>query len=398
MKLLGMPKASVIDVSVNNENIRFSAKDVKRGLSCFNWLVDKIGTEQEQTPKTIVFCRSINDVSVVLSYLLKKLGHLAYIDENKSKTKCLLGVYHSNSPAELKERVRKSFKNDDGPIRVVIATSALSLGVNFKDIRYVIHYGPAPDLRSHLQEAGRAGRDGKEAHNITFYHGQQLRLCDKKIKACFKIDTCLRVALFKDFVRDIKSLPEGHRCCHNCHRMCKCGGNKCNVQLPAFEGSTSDQESKSGRTRSITTEDENDLRSALFEIQETLNQNISFPILGNTVMAHGFSDDVIEGIVSEASHIFDIEYLIENHNITSMQLARDIVEIFSEQFEDIDVSADAMFCQSFTQEQNSCTATDCHTDIRDLFWCDYFDSSDDSGEEEDCPVSEDEFDNLLLTL
>ena len=81
MKLLGMPKASVIDVSVNNENIRFSAKDVKRGLSCFNWLVDKIGTEQEQTPKTIVFCRSINDVSVVLSYLLKKLGHLAYIDE-----------------------------------------------------------------------------------------------------------------------------------------------------------------------------------------------------------------------------------------------------------------------------------------------------------------------------
>lgn len=245
MKLLGMPKASVIDVSVNNENIRFSAKDVKRGLSCFNWLVDKIGTEQEQTPKTIVFCRSINDVSVVLSYLLKKLGHLAYIDENKSKAKCLLGVYHSNSPAELKERVRKSFKNDDGPIRVVIATSALSLGVNFKDIRYVIHYGPAPDLRSHLQEAGRAGRDGKEAHNITFYHGQQLRLCDKKIKACFKIDTCLRVALFKDFFFfDIQSLPEGHRCCHNCHRMCKCGGNKCNVQLPAFEGSTSDQESK----------------------------------------------------------------------------------------------------------------------------------------------------------
>ena len=46
MKLLGMPKASVIDVSVNNENIRFSAKDVKRGLSCFNWLVDKIGTKQ----------------------------------------------------------------------------------------------------------------------------------------------------------------------------------------------------------------------------------------------------------------------------------------------------------------------------------------------------------------
>lgn len=57
-----------------------------------------------------------------------------------------------------------------------------------------------------------------------------------------------------------------------------------------------------------------------------------------------------------------------------------------------------MFCQPFAEEQHSCTATDCHTDMRDLFSCDYFDSSDDSGEEEECPVSEDEFDNLLLSL
>lgn len=185
MKLLGMPKASVIYVPGIHQNIRFSVKNVKRGLSCFNWLVDKIGTKQEETPKTIVFCRSINDIPVVLSYLLKKLGHLAYKDENKSKRECLFEVCHSYSPSELKERVRKSLKNDDGPIRVVIAISARSLGVNFKDMRYVIHYGPAPDLRSPLQEAGR---DSKEAHNIMFYNGQQLRLCNKKIKACFKID------------------------------------------------------------------------------------------------------------------------------------------------------------------------------------------------------------------
>lgn len=53
-------------------------------------------------------------------------------------------------------------------------------------LTYVIHYGPGPDLHSHLQEAGRAGRDGKEAHNIMFYHGQQVRLCDKKLKLATK--------------------------------------------------------------------------------------------------------------------------------------------------------------------------------------------------------------------
>ena len=110
-----------------------------------------------------------------------KLGDKAYVDQEKSPSNCLLGVYHNYSPDERKERVEKSFKFDDGPIRVVLATFALSLGVNFKDIRYVIHYSPAPDLRSHLQEAGRAGRDGKKSFNVIFYHGQQLRLCDKQM-------------------------------------------------------------------------------------------------------------------------------------------------------------------------------------------------------------------------
>lgn len=153
----------------------------------FNWLVDKIAEHRGNLPKTIIFCWSISDLSPVLGYQLMRLGDRAYGDQEKSPSNCLLGVYHSNSPDELKERVKNSFKFDDGPIRVVLATSALSLGFNFKDIRYVIHYGPAPDLRSYLQEAGRAGRDGKQSFNVIFYHGQQLRLCDKQMKNSIKV-------------------------------------------------------------------------------------------------------------------------------------------------------------------------------------------------------------------
>lgn len=174
VKLLGLRSLEIADVSINNKNIRFSVQKVKKGLSSFNWLVDKIAEHQKNSPKTIIFCQSITDLSTVLSYLLMKLGDRAYVDQKKSLSKCVLGVYHSNSPDELKECVKKSFKFDDGPIRVVLATSALSLGVNFKDVRYVIHYGPAPDLRNHLQQAGRAGRDGNQFFNVILYHGQQL--------------------------------------------------------------------------------------------------------------------------------------------------------------------------------------------------------------------------------
>lgn len=72
----------------------------------------------------------------------------------------------------------------DGRIRVVVASSALSMGVNFPDVRYVINWGPARNLLDQLQEAGRAGRDGIQSHNIIIYHGQQLIHC-----SLFKLQT-----------------------------------------------------------------------------------------------------------------------------------------------------------------------------------------------------------------
>ena len=105
IKLLGMQAPEIVDVSINNENIRFSVQKIKKGLQCFNWLV---ATQKQSTSKTIIFCRSITDISTVLSYLLTKLGSAAYVDQEKSSLKCLIAVYHSNSPEESKVRVKKS--------------------------------------------------------------------------------------------------------------------------------------------------------------------------------------------------------------------------------------------------------------------------------------------------
>lgn len=154
--------------------------------------------------------------------------------------------------------------------------------------------------------------------------------------------------MFKGFVDNVKSLEVGHDCCHNCHQLCKCGGESCQVDVPVYE--TTVVPEVTVQERSITEQDKGDLQSALVELQEKLNSDISFPLLGNRLVAHGFSDEVIEGIVSDANHIFDIEYLIENHYVSSMQLARDIVEVIGELFEDIDVVSDPLFHQSLNQE------------------------------------------------
>ncbi|XP_068735728.1 ATP-dependent DNA helicase Q1-like [Montipora capricornis] len=284
-----MQAPEIVDISINNKNIRFSVQKIKKGLQCFNWLVAKIATQQQSTSKTIIFCRSITDISTVLSYLLTKLGSAAYVDQEKSPLKCLIAVYHSNSPKESKVRVNKSLKLNDGPIRIVLATSALSLGVNFKDVR------------THLQEAGRAGRDGRAAFNVLYYHGHHLRLCDKDFEESLKVTSCYRVAFLKTFDSIVKPLNEGHNCCSNCHQACQCSGENCAVSLPVFE-SVDSQETMTQGERIINGTDIADFESALKELQDNLDGNVTFSILGNKLMTHGFSD-VIKEIVYDVQHI-----------------------------------------------------------------------------------------------
>ena len=160
-----------------------------------------VGVKKEKrinTPKTIVFCNgTLTDIGAVFNFLLLKLGGTAYSPDNiQASDNCLIGIYHSLTLNKYKERVVESFKNDRKR-RVVIASSALSMGVNFPDVRYVIHWGPARNLLDYHQESGRGGRDGKLTHILTIYHGQQLAFCEEGVKRFLKTEGCLRVEAYK---------------------------------------------------------------------------------------------------------------------------------------------------------------------------------------------------------
>ena len=71
-----------------------------------------------------------------------------------------------------------------------------------------------------LQEAGRAGRDGKLSHVITVYHGHQLSHCEDEIKEFLKTTGCYRVAIYKTFDPLIAPTSPGHNCCLHCAQDC----------------------------------------------------------------------------------------------------------------------------------------------------------------------------------
>jgi ATP-dependent DNA helicase RecQ len=77
-------------------------------------------------------------------------------------------AYHAGMESDERTMTQESFMNDK--TRVIVATNAFGMGIDKKDIRFVIHFDMPGTMEAYYQEAGRAGRDGKTSHCILFYH------------------------------------------------------------------------------------------------------------------------------------------------------------------------------------------------------------------------------------
>src|SRR5579875_1288395 len=82
-------------------------------------------------------------------------------------------AYHGGLPTAERHQIQEQFMQ--GELEVVVATSAFGMGVDKAEIRFVLHYDHPDSLEAYAQEAGRAGRDGKEAYAILLYHKKTQR-------------------------------------------------------------------------------------------------------------------------------------------------------------------------------------------------------------------------------
>jgi len=109
----------------------------------------------------------MNDIAKVNNNLLQKLGDFAIYNDTKDEESCYIGIYHSNSWQECKDRMTKSLK-ENGLNRVMVATTSLCIGVNFPDIRHIINWGAARSILDMHQQAGRTGRDGPYSYGLSW--------------------------------------------------------------------------------------------------------------------------------------------------------------------------------------------------------------------------------------
>jgi len=156
---LGLRDAEQVIRSFDRPNLHFT--------------VVKCGAEEEKA--RILYKKLIRRLprpGIVYSATVKSVEELAFV---MKKTRIPAEYYHGRLAKAVREETQKRFMKPGRRV-VMIATNAFGLGVDKPDIRYVAHFHVPGSLEAYVQEAGRAGRDGKAARCILLWSPDDLAI------------------------------------------------------------------------------------------------------------------------------------------------------------------------------------------------------------------------------
>ncbi len=105
-----------------------------------------------------------DETSIIYVRTRKRTYQLASIlSENAYKA----GFFHGGMSYKEKQRSLNNWLL--GKTKIMVATNAFGMGIDKSNVRKVFHLDLPGSLENYLQEAGRAGRDGKYAEAILFF-------------------------------------------------------------------------------------------------------------------------------------------------------------------------------------------------------------------------------------
>jgi ATP-dependent DNA helicase RecQ len=150
VKSLGMRDPVVVASSPHRSNLAFEVLPCEGGLR----LRALIRLVRRLRRPGIIYCATTKEVDTIWA-LLKRFD-------------IPVERYHGKMNAGDREAEQNRFMRH-GRRTVMVATSAFGLGIDKPDIRYVLHYQSPASLEQYVQEAGRAGRDGRRSNCLLLW-------------------------------------------------------------------------------------------------------------------------------------------------------------------------------------------------------------------------------------
>lgn len=149
---LSMTKPLVVRGNFDRPNLSFSVEHVRTDAARVESLVALVQAHMGKG-RTIVYCSTRKKAETV-SKAIKAAGFSC-------------GHYHAGRTKLARHRAQTAF--GVGRTRVLVATNAFGMGIDYPDVRLIVHFQAPGSLEAYYQEAGRAGRDGEPATCVMFF-------------------------------------------------------------------------------------------------------------------------------------------------------------------------------------------------------------------------------------
>ena len=118
-----------------------------------------------------MYCRTLIMCADLFSHFSFEMGSSQYyppgapeVSDNR-----LFGMFHASTPQHSKDVITQSLLDPCGVVRIVFATIAMGMGVDFRGVNTVIHYGSPSSIEDYFQASGRGGRSGDSAQSIIYW-------------------------------------------------------------------------------------------------------------------------------------------------------------------------------------------------------------------------------------
>jgi ATP-dependent DNA helicase RecQ len=145
-------KHNVIKVSFLRENLAYMVFKEENKYGRLLRIVSKV------KGSGIVYVRSRKRAGEIAQFLVRN-GHSA-------------DYYHAGLEPQVREKKQEAWMQNAS--KIMVATNAFGMGIDKPDVRFVIHMSLNDSPESYFQEAGRAGRDQKQAWAVQLYEQSDL--------------------------------------------------------------------------------------------------------------------------------------------------------------------------------------------------------------------------------